>query len=108
MAVKIVIGKLRTKKGLTQEEFAKAMDMSLGGVQYLECEAKAINIELMDDICEVLECEPGDLFARLPNSEKDLEAKKKRRELRKKKSKLMKQRWEDKRNKQTKDLMEAG
>ncbi|NJO93398.1 MAG: helix-turn-helix transcriptional regulator [Hydrococcus sp. RM1_1_31] len=62
MTVKLMLAEVRTQKGLTQEELAIAMGMSLGGIQYLEYTATSVKLDVLDQLCEVLNCEPGDLF----------------------------------------------
>lgn len=96
MAVKLMLAEIRTQRGMTQEDLAKAMNMSLGGIQYLEYKAAAVKLDLLDQLCEVLDCEPGDLLKRFDNEieEEKLIARKKGRQER---SERMKQWWAKKR-----------
>jgi len=96
MTVKLMLAEIRTQRGMTQEELAKAMNMSLGGIQYLEYKAAAVKFDLLDQLCEVLDCEPGDLIQRFydQTQEKKLIARKKDRQQR---SERMKQWWASKR-----------
>ena len=96
MAVKLILAEVRTQRGMTQEELAQAMTMSLGGIQYLENKAATLKFELLDQLCEVLDCEPGDLIKRFSDGtqEEDRVIREKRRQ---EKSERMKQWWADKR-----------
>jgi putative transcriptional regulator len=96
MTVKLMLAEIRTQRGMTQEELAQAINMSLGGIQYLEYKAAAVKFELLDQLCEVLECEPGDLLKRFDHQieEGKLIAREKERQQR---SERMKQWWAKKR-----------
>jgi len=69
MAVKFLIAELRTQRGMTQDELARAMNMSLNGIQHLEYRAKQISLDTLDKLCIVLNCTPGDLLKQFPNPE---------------------------------------
>ena len=96
MTVKLMLAEIRTQRGMTQEELAQAMNMSLGGIQYLEYKAAAVKFDLLDQLCEVLECEPGDLLKRFDRQIEGgkLIAREKERQQR---SERMKQWWAKKR-----------
>lgn len=96
MTVKLMLAEVRTQRGMTQEELAIAMGMSLGGIQYLEYTATSVKLDVLDQLCEVLKCEPGDLFKRFKNDieEQNRLAREKRRQ---QKSERMKQWWAQKR-----------
>ncbi len=96
MTVKLMLAEIRTQRGMTQEELALAMNMSLGGIQYLEYKAAAVKFVLLDQLCEVLDCGPGDLIQRFNDQtqEKKLIARKKDRQQR---SERMRQWWASKR-----------
>lgn len=96
MAVKLMLAEVRTQRGMTQEELAQAMKMSLGGIQYLENKAATLKFELLDQLCEVLDCEPGDLIKRF-NDEPQEEVLILREKRRQEKSERMKQWWANKR-----------
>ena len=96
MAVKLMLAEVRTRRGMTQEELAQAIRMSLGGIQYLENKAATLKFELLDQLCEVLDCEPGDLIKRF-NDEAQEEDRIIREKRRQEKSERMKQWWADKR-----------
>lgn len=102
MTVKLMLAEIRTQKGMTQEELAQAMKMSLGGIQYLEYTATSIKFDLIDQLCRVLNCEPGDLLKRFDDDieEQSRLAREKRRQ---QKSERMKQWWANKRKQQNAD-----
>jgi|GEM_PF-551834 len=95
MAVKLMLAQVRTHRGMTQEELAQAMDMSLGGIQYLEYSAKTIKLDLLDQLCGVLVCEPGDLLKRIEDETED-EARSDKERQRREKSERMKRYWAEK------------
>lgn len=96
MTVKLMLAEVRTQRGMTQEELAQAMKMSLGGIQYLEYKAAALKFELLDQLCEVLNCEPGDLIKRFDDEIQE-EGRITREKRRQEKSERMKQWWASKR-----------
>lgn len=100
MAVKLMLAQVRTRRGMTQEEVAQAMNMSLGGIQYLEYNAKTIKFDLLDQLCQVLDCEPGDLLKRFADqSENESRAYKEKQ--RQKKSERMKRYWAEKKQRES-------
>lgn len=96
MAVKLMLAEVRTQRGMTQEELAQAMNMSLGGIQYLEYKAVAVKLDLLDQLCQVLDCEPGDLLKRFDN-EIEEGGRIARETRRQQKSERMRQWWAQKR-----------
>jgi len=89
--VKFMIAEVRTQRDMTQEDLARAMNMSLNGIQHLEYRAKQINLDTLDKLCTILNCTPGDLLKQLPNAED----KKDQGELRRLKSERMRHYWAD-------------
>ena len=66
MAVKVKLKEIREAKGLSQNEVARALEMSVNNIQRIEyMTAKSIPFDTLDRLCEVLECEPGDLLVRV-------------------------------------------
>jgi transcriptional regulator with XRE-family HTH domain len=105
MTVKFILAEVRTQRGMTQEELAQAMGMSLGGIQYWEYQATSVKLDELDRLCEVLKCEPGNLFKRYKDDidEQNRLNREKRRQL---KSERMKQWWAQKRKQQSKQEKE--
>ncbi|EAZ88235.1 helix-turn-helix domain-containing protein [Crocosphaera chwakensis] len=72
MTVKIQLKQLRTDRKLSQNKLAQLMEMSLQNIQRIEYgEAKSIPLDTLDKLCEILECEPGDLLVRIPGGDVD-------------------------------------
>ncbi len=99
MAVKLMLAEVRAEKGITQEELAQAMNMSLGGIQYLEYNATSVKFDVLDQLCQILDCDPGDLIKRF-DDEIEEETRKAREKRRKQKSERMKQWWAEKKKKE--------
>jgi len=96
MTVKLALAEIRTKRGMTQEELARLLGMSLGGIQYIEYKATSVKLDLLDQLCTALECEPGDLFKRYEDRVED-GSQTKREKQRKQKSARMREWWAKKR-----------
>jgi putative transcriptional regulator len=73
MPVKVLLKEMRLKRGLSQNELARRIEMSLNAVQHIEYKAKAIQLDTLAKLCEVLDCQPGDLLVYLPNDEANQE-----------------------------------
>jgi putative transcriptional regulator len=95
MAVKLMLAEVRTERGKTQEELARDLGMSLGGIQYLEYSATSVKLDLLDRLCAALDCEPGDLLKRFQDRAEDRQAINREKQ-RKEKSERMKQWWANK------------
>ncbi len=91
-----MLAEVRTKKGMTQEDLARRMGMSLGGIQYLEYSANTVKLELLDQLCTVLDCEPGDLLKKFRDGSEE-ETLLKRQKQRQERSTRMKEWWAKKR-----------
>lgn len=104
--MKLMIAEVRTQRGMTQEQLAQALQMSLSGVQYLETKATNVKLYLLDQLCEVLQCEPGDLLKRF-NNEIEEESRIAREKARQQRSERMKQRWAEKRQQSKQSLGDA-
>jgi putative transcriptional regulator len=70
MAMKVLLKEVRTARGLSQNELARRLGMSLNNVQKIEYgTAKSIPLATLDSLCSVLQCQPGDLLLWLPGEE---------------------------------------
>ena len=96
MAVKLMLSEMRNQRGMTQEDLARALGMSLGGIQYLEYKATGVKPTLLDQLCAVLDCEPGDLLKRFEDESED-QSRLSIEEQYQKRSERMKQWWAAKR-----------
>lgn len=66
MPVEIRLKGVRETKGLSQNALARALEMSLANIQKIEYgKAKAIPLDTLDKLCEVLDCEVGDILVRV-------------------------------------------
>ncbi len=106
MAVKLLLAEIRNQRGMTQEDLARAMGMSLGGIQYLEYKATGVKLDLLDRLCAVLDCEPGDLLKRFQDDHED-RSRLSREEQRQLRSARMKEWWAAKRQEQKQDKENA-
>ncbi|BAY42182.1 transcriptional regulator (plasmid) [Nostoc sp. NIES-2111] len=70
MAVEIKLKEIRTARGISQNELARRLEMSLANVQKIEYgKAKSIPLDTLDKLCGILECEVGELLVRVLDSE---------------------------------------
>lgn len=61
------VATLRQVKGISQDELASRLEISLTDLQHIESNrVKPIRADTLDRLCEVLECEFGDLFVEVP------------------------------------------
>lgn len=61
--MKVLLREVRQARGLTQEELARKAGMTLGNVQRIEYgRAKSIPLDTLENFCQVLNCEAGDLL----------------------------------------------
>jgi putative transcriptional regulator len=63
MRLKVNIDLLLIQRKMTLTELSKKVDVTIANLSKLKCgRAKAIRFTTLLKICEVLECEPGDLL----------------------------------------------
>lgn len=63
MSVKVKLKELRNSKGISQNELARQLKMSLANVQRIEYnKVKSIPFNTLESICKILKCEIGDLL----------------------------------------------
>lgn len=67
--MKVLLKEMRTKRGLSQNELARKIEMSLNAIQHIEYKARAIQLDTLDKLCEVLDCQPGDLLIWVPRDQ---------------------------------------
>lgn len=61
------IDRLLADRGMTQTELAERMGLSLVNLSVLKNNrARAIRFSTLTALCEVLQCQPGDVFSVLP------------------------------------------
>ena len=72
--MKVLLKEMRLKRGLSQNELARRVEMSLNAMQHIEYKAKAIQLDTLGKLCEVLDCQPGDLLVWIPDGDKGQES----------------------------------
>jgi putative transcriptional regulator len=70
MPVEVRLKEIRNERRISQNELARRLEMSLANVQKIEYgKAKSIPLETLDKLCQILECEVGDLLVRVPDKD---------------------------------------
>lgn len=73
MPVKIMLKELRSAKGLSQNALARELEMSVNNIQKMEYQkAKSIPLETIERLCQVFNCEVGELLKIVPASEMEI------------------------------------
>jgi putative transcriptional regulator len=68
MAINVRLDDLLHERRMTLTELAEKIDITLANLSILKTgKARAIRFSTLDAICEVLECQPGDLLEYEPN-----------------------------------------
>ena len=64
MAIVVQLDELLHQRRMTLTELAERIDITLANLSILKTgKAKAIRFSTLEAICEVLECQPGDLLS---------------------------------------------
>jgi len=70
MAIRVNLDLVLVKRGMKLSELAKAIDIALPNLSILKTnKARAIRFSTLENICRVLDCQPGDLLEYLPDEE---------------------------------------
>ncbi|WP_341531669.1 helix-turn-helix transcriptional regulator (plasmid) [Nostoc sp. UHCC 0302] len=70
MAVEVRLKEIRKARGISQNELARRLEMSLTNVQKIEYgQAKSIPLDTLDRLCKILQCEVGELLVRVPDND---------------------------------------
>jgi len=68
--IRVRLRELRARKKISQNELAQRLEMSLANVHKIAYnKAKSIPLDTLDQRCEILECEVGELLVRIPTTE---------------------------------------
>jgi putative transcriptional regulator len=68
MAIVVKLDDLLHARRMTLTELAEKVDITLANLSILKTgKAKAIRFSTLEAICEVLECQPGDLLGHAPD-----------------------------------------
>ena len=69
MAIAVKLDELLHERRMTLTELAERIDITLANLSILKTgKARAIRFSTLEAICEVLNCQPGDLLAHEPKS----------------------------------------
>lgn len=72
MAVEVRLKEIRNARGISQNELARRLEMSLTNVQKIEYgQAKSIPLDTLDKLCKILQCEVGELLVRVPDEDEE-------------------------------------
>lgn len=70
MQIVVTLDEMLARKGMTLTELSEAVDLTLANLSILKTgKAKAIRFTTLIAICDVLDCQPGDIltFSRAPS-----------------------------------------
>lgn len=63
MSISVDLDMMLVKRKMTLSELAARMDMTLANMSILKTgKAKAIRFSTLDKLCEILDCQPGELL----------------------------------------------
>lgn len=66
--IHVTLDEMLARRGMTLTELASAVDMSVVNLSILKTgKARAIRFSTLTRICDVLDCQPGDLLALGPS-----------------------------------------
>ena len=70
MAIVVNLDVMLAKRKMTSLELAQRIGMTPANLSILKTgKAKAVRISTMEQICQVLQCQPGDLFEYIEDTE---------------------------------------
>jgi putative transcriptional regulator len=70
MVVEVRLKEIRNARGISQNELARRLEMSLTNVQKIEYgQAKSIPLDTLDKLCKILQCEVGELLVRVSDDD---------------------------------------
>ena len=71
MAIRVNLDVMMAKRKISLTELAEKVGITQANLSILKTEkAKAIRFSTLNKICEVLECQPGDILEFIPNETK--------------------------------------
>ena len=74
MAIIVNLDVMLAKRKMTSLELCRRIGLTQANLSILKTgKAKAVRFETMEAICRELQCQPGDLFAYVPEEGKELE-----------------------------------
>ena len=64
MPIIVTLDEVLQRKGMTLTQLSEAINMTLANLSILKTgKAKAVRFSTMEAICEVLDCQPGEILA---------------------------------------------
>lgn len=70
MPIVVNLDVMLARRKMTLKELSERVNITIANLSILKTsKAKAIRFSTLEDICRVLECQPGDLLEYLPNEE---------------------------------------
>lgn len=72
MAIVVDLAVVLARRGMSVGEFSEAVGISPANVAVLKNNrARAIRFSTLDEICRVLQCQPGDVLRYVPDGEQE-------------------------------------
>ncbi|MBW4331346.1 helix-turn-helix transcriptional regulator [Stakelama sp. CBK3Z-3] len=72
MAIRIHLDNVLHERRMSLTELADAIGITLANLSILKTgKAKAIRFSTLDAICRVLDCQPGDILAHVPDGDEE-------------------------------------
>jgi putative transcriptional regulator len=70
MPIVVNLDVMLARRKMTLKELSERVNITIANLSILKTsKAKAIRFSTLEDICRVLECQPGDILEYLPNEE---------------------------------------
>ena len=70
MGIRVNLDLMLVRRGMKLSELAEAIDITLPNLSILKTnKAKAIRLSTLNAICQVLDCQPGDLLEYVPGDD---------------------------------------
>jgi putative transcriptional regulator len=70
MPIVVNLDVMLARRKMTLKELSERVNITVANLSILKTsKAKAIRFSTLEDICRVLECQPGDILEYLPNEE---------------------------------------
>ncbi len=70
MAIRVRLDRMLLERNLTLTQLAATMGLTLANLSILKTnKAKAIRFNTLNDLCRILQCQPGDLLEYVPDDD---------------------------------------
>ncbi len=72
MGIRVRLDQIMLERGMSLTELAKRIDITMANLSILKNnKAKAIRFSTLERLCEVLDCQPGDILEYVKHEEPD-------------------------------------